>query len=110
MTVWWWLAQNESIESSQVNISQVKAPILTPFQHGKPFVTEEEEKSLGTQMFNLHRWYLRMAKDEGKMFGVKYRDHDFFRGEDDFWVYFQNLYHIYHRQALDASIITIWVL
>jgi len=31
-------------------------PILTPFQHGKPFVTEEEEKSLGTQMFSLHRW------------------------------------------------------
>ena len=76
----------------------------------KPFITEEEEKSLGTQMFNLHRWYLRMANDEGKMFGIKYRDHDFFRGEDDFWVYFQNLYHIYHRQALDASIITIWVL
>ena len=30
------------------------APVLTPFEHGKPFVTEEEEKSLGTQMFNLH--------------------------------------------------------
>jgi len=92
---------------------EAKIPVartITPFQHGKPFVTEEEEKSLGTQMFNLHRWYLRMAKDEGKMFGVKYRDHDFFRGEDDFWVYFQNLYEIYHRQALDASIITIWVL
>ena len=41
---------------------------------------------------------------------VKYRDHDFFRGEDDFWVYFENLYHIYHRQALDVSIFTIWVL
>ena len=79
---------------------EAKIPIartITPFHHGKPFVTEEEEKSLGTQMFNLHRWYLRMAKDEGKMFGVKYRDHDFFRGEDDFWVYFDNLYHIYHR-------------
>ena len=23
-------------------------PVLTPFEHGKPFVTEEEEKSLGT--------------------------------------------------------------
>ena len=91
--------------TGQVETEIPVAPILTPFQHGKPFVTEEEEKSLGTQMFNLHRWYLRMAKDEGKMFGVKYRDHDFFR-----WVYFQNLYHIYHRQALDASIITIWVL
>ena len=42
------------------------APILTPFEYGKPFVTEEEEKILGTQMFNLHRWYLRMSNDEGK--------------------------------------------
>ena len=82
-------------------------PVLTPFQHGKPFVTEEEVKSLGTQMFNLHRWYLRMSNDEGKMFGVKYRDHDFFYGEEDFWMNFENLYHIYHRQAFDASIITI---
>ena len=24
------------------------APVLTPFEHGKPFVTEDEEKSLGT--------------------------------------------------------------
>src|SRR6185503_1338047 len=97
-------------ETGHVEAKIPVARTITPFQHGKPFVTEEEEKSLGTQMFNLHRWYLRMAKDEGKMFGVKYRDHDFFRGEDDFWVYFQNFYHIYHRQALVASIITIWVL
>ena len=60
------------------------APVLTPFEHRKPFVIEEEEKCLGTQMFNLHRWYLQMSNDEGKMFRVKYRDHDFFRGEDDF--------------------------
>ena len=60
-----------------------KIPVIraiTPFQHGKPFVTEEEEKSLGTQMFNLHRWYLRMSNDEMKMFLVKFRDQDFFRG------------------------------
>ena len=85
-------------------------PVITPFEHGKPFVTEEQEMSLGTQMYNLHRWYLRMSNDEMKMFGVKYRDHNFFHGEDDFWMYFDNIYHIYHRQALDASIITIWVL
>ena len=85
-------------------------PVVAPYEHGKPFVTEEQEMSLGTQMINLHRWYMRMSNDEMKMFGVKYRDHDFFHGEDDFWVYFDNLYYIYHRQALDASIITIWVL
>ena len=34
------------------------APVITPFEHGKSFVTEEQEMSLGTQMYNLHRWYL----------------------------------------------------
>jgi len=84
--------------------------VNVPYEHRKPFVTEEEEMFLDTQMFNLHKWYLRMSSNEMKMFGVKYRDHDFFRGEDDFWVYFEDLHHIYHRQALDVSTITIWVL
>ena len=39
----------------QVEAEIPVATILTPFQHGKPFVTEEEEKSLGAQVFNLHR-------------------------------------------------------
>ena len=52
--------------TGQVEAEIPVAPILTPFEHGKSFVTEEEEKSLGTQMFNLHRWYLRMSK--GKCF------------------------------------------
>ena len=87
------------------------APVVNvPYKHGKPFVTEEEEMSLDTQMFNLHKWYPRMSNNEMKMFGVKYREHDFFRGEDDFWVYFEDLHHIYRRQALDVSTITIWVL
>ena len=86
------------------------APVVAPFEHGKPYVTEEQEMSLGTQMFNLHRWYLRKSNDEMKIFGVKYRDIDFYHGDDNLWVYMDNIYHIYHRQALDASIITIWVL
>ena len=73
------------------------APVVNvPYKHGKPFVTEEEEMSLGTQMFNLHKWYPRMSNNEMKMFGVKYREHDFFRREDDFWVDFELLHHIYH--------------
>ena len=53
---------------------------------------------------------MRMSNDELDMFGVKYRDHDFYRGKDDFGVYFELLHDIYHRQVLDVSIITIWVL
>ncbi|KAG2598127.1 hypothetical protein PVAP13_5KG370600 [Panicum virgatum] len=84
--------------------------VAHPFKLGKLLVTEEEEIKLGTQMFNIHRWYMRMSNEEMDMFRVKYRDHDFYRGEDDFAVYFELLHHIYHRQALDVSIITIWVL
>ena len=62
-----------------------KATVVNiPFNLEKPFVTEEEEINLGTQMFNLHKWYMRMSNDEMDMFGVKYRDHYFYRGEDDF--------------------------
>ena len=41
-------------------------PVVAPYEHEKPFVTEEQEMSLVIQMFNLHRWYLRMSNDEGK--------------------------------------------
>ena len=30
--------------------------VAVPYEHGKPFVTEEDEMCLGTQMFNLHKW------------------------------------------------------
>jgi hypothetical protein len=48
--------------------------------------------------------------DPKQMFGVKYHDHDFFTGEDDFWVNFEDVHAIYCRDALDISLITIWIL
>ena len=52
--------------TGQVEVEIPVAPVLTPFQHGKSFVTKEEEKSLGTQMFNLHRWYMQISNTKGK--------------------------------------------
>ena len=47
------------------------APVVAiPYKLRKPFVTEEGEISLGTQMYNLHKSYLRMSNDETDMFGV----------------------------------------
>jgi len=44
------------------------------------------------------------------MFGVNYRDHDLHSGgEDDFWVGFELVHAIYRRDALDISIIAIWI-
>ena len=46
--------------------------VVVPYKHGEPFVTQEEEITLGTQMHNFHKWYLKMSKEETTMFGVKY--------------------------------------
>ena len=70
--------------------------VAVPYEHGTHFITEEEQISQGTQMYNLHKWYRQMSKKEMNMFGLKYRDQDFFRREDDFWVDFELLHHIYH--------------
>ena len=44
------------------------------------------------------------------MFGVKYHDKDFFRGEDDFCVDFEMVHAVYCRDANNVSILTVWVL
>ena len=75
------------------------------------FVAEEEEEiSLGMQMFKLHQWYLQKSKEEMRMIGFKYHDQNFFHGEDDFWVDFKLMHAIYCQDSLDTFILTIWVL
>jgi hypothetical protein len=67
-------------------------PIATvvglPYHHGKPFVIDEEEMKLDTQMFKFHRWYLLLLKKGQVIFGLKYHDHDFFPRDDEIWVDF----------------------
>ena len=65
---------DQAAGTADISIAEV---VAHPFKLGKPLVTEEDEIKLGTQMFNLHRWYMHMSNEEMDMFGVKYRDHDF---------------------------------
>ena len=83
---------DQATGTADIPIAEV---VAHPFKLGKPLVTEEDEIKLGIQMFNLHRWYMRISNEEMDMFGVKYRDHDFYRGEDYFWAYFELLHHLY---------------
>ena len=38
--------------------------VVVPYKHGEPFVTQEEEITLGMQMFNFHKLYLQKLKEE----------------------------------------------
>ena len=84
---------DQATGTADIPIAEV---VAHPFKLGKPLVTEEDEIKLGIQMFNLHRWYMRVSNEDMDMFGVKYRDHYFYGGEDDFWVYFELLHDIHH--------------
>ena len=49
---------DQAAGTADIPIAEV---VAHPFKLGKPLVTEEDEIKLGTQMFNLHRWYMRMS-------------------------------------------------
>jgi hypothetical protein len=87
----------ELAEGRMEDIPRAEVVAVPYYKHGKPFVTYEEQINLGTQMYNLNKWYMHMSRKEMNMFEVKYSDQDLFRGEDEFWVDFELLHHIYCR-------------
>ena len=81
------------------------------YEKGKPLVSPERQAALTTHLRRLHKWYLRASIREGiTAFSVKYRDEDFHHGDDTFWVEFDQLYQLYHKEALDVSILRLFVL
>ena len=69
----------EQVEGRTEDVPRAEV-VVVPYKHGKPFITYEEEINPGMQMYNLHIWYMQMSRKEMNMFGVKYRDQNFFRG------------------------------
>jgi hypothetical protein len=41
---------------------------------------------------------------------VKYRHHDFFHVDDDFWIDFEDVHAIYYRDTLHISLVSCWIL
>ena len=52
---------DQAAGTADIPIAEV---VAHPFKLGKPLATEEDEIKLGTQMFNLHRWYMRMSNEK----------------------------------------------
>jgi hypothetical protein len=77
-----------------------------PYEHKKPFITDEEFINLPTQMHAFHKLYLERSKVGQYTFGVKYRHHDFFHGDDDFWIDFEHVHAIYRRDTHYISLMS----
>ena len=61
-------------------------------------------------MRRFHEWYMKVSKEGTAMFSVLFRHSDFFRGDGVMYVNFEDIYDVYHNDALDLSLISSWVL
>ena len=79
-----------------------------PFKLGKPLMCEELIPRLPTRMRELRAWYLKASARKDVMFRARVQDRHFNRGMDDVWINFENLYDIYHQDALDKSLLSVF--
>ena len=79
-----------------------------PFKLGEPLMWEELIPRLPTRMRELHAWYLKASAMKDVMFRARVQDRHFNRGTDDIWIEFENLYDLYHQDALDKSVLSVF--
>jgi hypothetical protein len=86
------------------------ATVRQQFQYGQPLVQPHLVGKLSTQMRRFHDWYMTESAKGRRMISVFIKDYDYFRGPDEMFIDFQDIYEIYHQDALDVSLISCWVL
>ena len=98
-------------------IGQVETPTAPPpeprwpYELGKPLVKPSLVRKLSTKMYAFHQWYMMASADSREMFGLKVKPIDFYgEGEKVLWLDFKDIYEVYHHDALDISLISVWVL
>nr|CAE76052.1 B1248C03.11 [Oryza sativa Japonica Group] len=87
-----------------------KAEVAYKFELGKPLVRPEQLQSQPIQMYKFHEWYMKMSANGREMFGARIRNPDFLQGEDVLWIHFKDVFDLYHRDALDVSLLSAWIL
>ena len=83
--------------------------IARTFVYGKDLLPSDEMVRLAFQMRRLHDWYMKVAKDKQLVFYVTYREDQFFVNHE-ICIEFDELWQLYNRRALDATIMSCYVL
>ena len=83
--------------------------IARKFVYGKDLLPADEMVRLAYQMRRLHEWYMKVAKDKLLVFYVTYRA-DQFLINNDICVKIKELWQLFNRRALNATIMSCYVL
>jgi hypothetical protein len=65
---------------------------------------------LPTRMHGLHEWYMRATAGGDVMFTTRVKDSDLHWGLADIWIEFVSLWFLYHEDALDKSLISVFLM
>ncbi|RLN25444.1 transposon protein, putative, CACTA, En/Spm sub-class [Panicum miliaceum] len=92
----------------QVEIPKHQGSERKPFKMDEPLMWSELVEILPTRMWELHRWYTKESADGLIMFAARIKNEDFYRGPDDVWIEFEGLWFLYHQDALDKPLLSVF--
>ena len=78
------------------------------FVLGEPLMWEELIPTLPTRMRELHAWYMKASASKDVVFHAQIQYRHFHQGMDDIWIEFENQYDLYHQDALDKSLLSVF--
>jgi len=101
------IGSTEFPQSTKYPITPV---VRWPYKEGTCLVPPEIMPMLLTQMRRLHDCYMEAMTNLNFMQGAKFTDDDFLRGEGVIWLNWEEVYQLYHQDALDISLVSLWLL
>ena len=78
--------------------------------NGEPLIWPELIPMLPIRMRELHRWYMQSSTEGNIIFAARIQDRHFYQGIDDVWIEFETLWDLYHQDALDKSMLSVFAL
>ena len=64
--------------------------------------------TLPTRMRELHQWYLKACAEGYIMLAARIKHTNFYREMDDIWIDFDHFLFLFHQDALDKSLVSVW--
>ena len=80
------------------------------YKEGTSLVPPDIVQLLPTQMRRLQDFYMKAMRECNFMQGAKIGDEDFFPGDAIIWIDWEEVYQLYHQDALDISMVALWLL
>ena len=81
-----------------------------PFVLVEPLMWPELIDTLPTRMREFHKWYLKACAEGYIMIATRIKNTHFYRGMDAIWFDFDHFLFLFHQDALDKSLVSVWAM